>query len=140
MKITTIAFDADDTLWHGEVHYQEALEDLKQILSTWGDPQFIDETMYEIEMKNLPIYGYGVKAFTLSMLEASIQISNKNIQGKDVADILSLGRSMLESDIILYPHVKETLERLADSYPLMVITKGDLLDQTAKVSRSGLDR
>lgn len=140
MKIKMIAFDADDTLWHGEVHYQDALEEFKQILSGWGNPQSIDEALYEIEMKNLPIYGYGVKAFMLSMLEASILISNKNIQGKDVAEIISLGRSMLENDVVLYPEVKETLEVLAGFYPLMVITKGDLLDQTSKVSRSGLEK
>lgn len=140
MKIKTIAFDADDTLWHGEVHYRDALEDFKKILSTWGDPQSIDETLYEIEMKNLPLYGYGVKAFTLSMLEAAVKISEGNVSGKEIADILSLGRSMLETEIVLYPHVKETLEALAGSFPLMVITKGDLLDQTGKLSRSGLER
>jgi putative hydrolase of the HAD superfamily len=138
MKIEMIAFDADDTLWHGEVHYWEALEELKEILSPWHDAATIDKQMYEIEMKNMPIYGYGVKAFVLSMIEAAIQISCGEIDAKSINRILSTGRSMLETDLVLLPHVAESIKDLAGKYPLMVITKGDLLDQTSKVARSGL--
>jgi putative hydrolase of the HAD superfamily len=140
MNIKMIAFDADDTLWHGEVHYQETLENLKQILSAWDDPQSIEEIMYEIEMRNLPLYGYGVKAFMLSMIEAAVKITDGEISGKTIAEILSMGRSMLETDVVLYPDVKDTLEQLSGTFPLMVITKGDLLDQNAKVERSGLQK
>jgi putative hydrolase of the HAD superfamily len=138
MKIEMIAFDADDTLWQGEVHYQLALEELKRMLSPWQDPGTIDKKMYEIEMKNMPIYGYGVKAFVLSMIEAAILISNGEIQAQSIKSILTTGRSMLETDLVLLPNVPETIKNLAEKFPLMVITKGDLLDQTSKVARSGL--
>lgn len=140
MKIEMIAFDADDTLWHGEVHYLDALVELIEILAPWGSPDQIDTALAEIEMKNLPIYGYGVKAFVLSMIEGALQISKGQIPTHAIEKILSIGRAMLETEIVLLPHVTDTLEELSRDYPLMVITKGDLLDQTSKVSRSGLEK
>jgi putative hydrolase of the HAD superfamily len=140
MKIEMIAFDADDTLWHGEVHYHDAQAELIEILSPWDDPETIDGMLAEIEMKNLPLYGYGVKAFVLSMIEAAIKIASDEIPAKIIEKILSIGRNMLETELELLPHVPDTLEILSKDFPLMVITKGDLLDQTAKVSRSGLER
>jgi putative hydrolase of the HAD superfamily len=138
MKLEMIAFDADDTLWHGEIHYQIALEAFKEILSPWQDSETIDKEMYTIEMKNMPIYGYGVKAFVLSMIEAAISISGGQIQAKSIDRLLNLGHTMLETEVEVFPQVPEVLEYLSKAYSLMVITKGDLLDQTAKVSRSGL--
>jgi putative hydrolase of the HAD superfamily len=138
MKLEMIAFDADDTLWHGEIHYQIALEEMKEILSPWQDPETIDKEIYAIEMKNMPIYGYGVKAFVLSMIEAAISISGGQVKTKTIDRLLTLGRAMLETEVEVLPHVPEALEFLSKEHSLMVITKGDLLDQTAKVSRSGL--
>jgi len=138
MKLEMIAFDADDTLWHGEIHYQIALEELKEILSPWQDPETIDKEIYAIEMKNMPIYGYGVKAFVLSMIEAAISISGGQVKTRTIERLLTLGRAMLETEVEVLPHVPVVLEFLSKQHSLMVITKGDLLDQTAKVSRSGL--
>ena len=138
MPFDMIAFDADDTLWHGEVHYRDAQDSLKSLLSPWKDPETIDQILDEIEMCNLPLYGYGVKAFMLSMTEAAITISDGEIRGDQIGQILSLGRGMLEAEVDLCPHVLETLQKLSADYRLMVITKGDLLDQTDKVERSGL--
>lgn len=138
MMLDMIAFDADDTLWHGEVHYRDAQETLKSLLSPWEDPETIDHILDEIEMRNLSLYGYGVKAFTLSMIEASIAISDGEIPGEQIGRILSIGREMLAAEVKLCPHVLETLQTLSAECRLMVITKGDLLDQTDKVERSGL--
>ncbi len=138
MPLDMIAFDADDTLWHGEVYYRDAQARLKTLLTPWQDPETSGRILDEIEMRNLPLYGYGVKAFTLSMLEAAVAISDGQVQGDVVGEILALGREMLETEIELRPHVRETVQALSANYRLMVITKGDLLDQTDKVERSGL--
>ena len=138
MKPEIIAFDADDTLWHSEVYYRDAQAALNEILSMWAAPKVIEEVTYEIETCNIPLYGYGIKSFTLSMLEAAVKISNGSVNGSQVAEILAVGRAMLKAEVKLRPHVVETLEKLSKSYRLMVITKGDLLDQTDKVERSGL--
>lgn len=138
MTIEMIAFDADDTLWHAEVLFQNALDEFKKILSRWEEPETIDEIMVEIETRNMPQLGYGVKAFVLSMIEGAIQISDGEIDAKSIEKILSIGRSMLDAKLSLRPYVTETLIALADNFRMMVITKGDLLDQTMKVERSGL--
>jgi putative hydrolase of the HAD superfamily len=139
MKIDMIAFDADDTLWDNEVLYQNAQEGLKEILSPWGNPEVIDKALYETEMRNLPLYGYGIKAFSLSMIETAIQISKGEIHGIKILKILDIAQSMLQAEVKLRPYVRETLETLSQDYPLMVITKGDLLDQISKIKRSGLE-
>jgi putative hydrolase of the HAD superfamily len=138
MKIDIIAFDADDTLWENEVLYQKAQERLKEILSQWEASAVIDEVLYETEMRNLPLYGYGIKAFSLSMIETAIKVSDGKISGNIISKILEMTQSMLDADIKLYPYVNDTLKELSEMYPLMVITKGDLLDQTSKIRRSGL--
>lgn len=138
MKVTMIAFDADDTLWYAEKYYQNAQEELKNILSPWQNGETVDEIIYEAELRNLPQFGCGVKAFLLTMIDVAIQASDGDIRGEEIEKIIALGRSMLEEEVMLRPHVAETLETLPKTYQLMVITKGDLLDQTAKIARSGL--
>ncbi|QRN82632.1 HAD family hydrolase [Chloroflexota bacterium] len=140
MTLNMIAFDADDTLWHGEVHYTEAQTELRSILAPWSTPAEIDRLMDKIEMQNLPLYGYGVKAFTLSMMEAAVALTNGEIKGNEIGQILALGRQMLEAEVRLCPNVGQTLQTLSQTHRLIVITKGDLLDQTEKVERSGLAR
>lgn len=135
-----IAFDADDTLWHNEVHYRDTQAQFLQILSPWAEPERVNAVLNEIEMGNLALYGYGVKAFTLSMLETAVKVSDARIEGEAVGQILALGRDMLQQEVTLLPGVEETLNILANDYPLMVITKGDILDQTNKVKRSGLEQ
>jgi putative hydrolase of the HAD superfamily len=134
-----IAFDADDTLWHNEVHYRDTQAQFLHILSPWAKPERVNAVLNEIEMGNLALYGYGVKAFTLSMLETAVKVSGARIEGEAVGQILALGREMLQQEVTLLPGVEETLNILANDYPLMVITKGDILDQTNKVKRSGLE-
>ena len=138
MKIDMLAFDADDTLWHTETLYIQTQQALIEILRPWPAVENINEIVYQIEMNNLPRYGYGIKAFILSLIEAAIHISEGEIQGDQIRQIIDRGKSMLDSQVDLFPHVTETLAHLARSYPMMIITKGDLLDQTEKVKRSGL--
>lgn len=138
MKPEIIAFDVDDTLWHNEVLYRDSQTALNEILAPWAEPKVIEETTYAIETRNIPTYGYGIKSFTLSMLEASVKLSDGRIDGSHVDRILALGRAMLEAEVELCPYVSDTIPELAKSFRLMVITKGDLLDQTDKVERSGL--
>lgn len=138
MTIKIIAFDADDTLWENEFLYQNALAELRDILSPWESPEIINKIVNDIEHRNMEQYGYGIKAFTLSLIEAAVKITDYKIQGEAIAKILAIGRSMLEADIHILPNVVETLKALNGKYPLMVITKGDLLDQSAKIKRSGL--
>jgi len=139
MNIDMITFDADDTLWENEVLYHNAHVRLNEILSPWGTTQDIDEVLYETEIRNLPVYGYGIKAFSLSMIETAIKISNREVSGDQISLILGITRSMLVADVQLRPDAKETLASLFQKYPLMLITKGDLLDQTSKIKRSGLE-
>ena len=136
--IEMIAFDADDTLWHNEVYYQDALEELKTILSEWAKADAVIDRLNEIELRNLPIYGYGIKAFVLSMIETAFLVSGGQMRGDTIEKILSIGRTMLNAVVLPRDNVKETLQKLSEMYPLMVITKGDLLDQTRKIERSGL--
>jgi len=138
MTIDMIAFDADDTLWHAEVIFKDAQEKFCKILSAWQDPEIIHKTLFEIETGNIALYGFGVKSYTLSMIEAAVRLSDGEITANDINEILKIGQVMLESEFPLLPGVKETLERLSGKYPMMVITKGDLLEQTTKVNRSEL--
>jgi len=138
--IEIIAFDADDTLWHTESQYAHAQEAFKQIVSKYADSEVVDKTLYETEMRNLESFGYGIKSFTLSMIEAAIALSQEKITGKETGAILNLARDMLLAKIELLEGVKETISSLYPKYDLMVITKGDLLDQEAKLTRSGLSQ
>lgn len=137
--IETIAFDADDTLWQNETLYQDAQAQLSQILSPWKPAGQVKRLLTKTEMRNLPVYGYGIKAFTLSMIETALEVTQGKIGSSMVRQILALGRSMLAADVKLHPHVEETLQTLSRNHRLMVITKGDLLDQTNKLTRSGLE-
>jgi putative hydrolase of the HAD superfamily len=136
--ITIIAFDADDTLWFTEKYFQTAQDELGKLLSEWKDSENIHEILLKTEKNNLPLYGYGVKGFVLSMIQAAIQISGGEISADSIAQILTIGRKMLEAEMVLLPHVLETLQNLASKYRMMVITKGDLLHQNAKVKTAGL--
>jgi len=138
MNIDLIGFDADDTLWHTEIHYLQAQEDFKGLLSPWASPERTDELMHASILDNLPRYGYGIKAFVLSLVEAAIEISDGKIGAVQIEQILSIGKRMLTAEVVLKPHVRETLQSLRSAYPMMIITKGDLLDQTTKVKRTGI--
>lgn len=136
MIIDLIGFDADDTLWHTEIHYIKAQEDYKLLLSPWGTPEHIDSVVHASIIDNLPRYGYGIKAFILSLIEAAIQISGSEIGADRIEQILAIGKKMIAGEVVLRPHVLETLQSLSSTYRTMILTKGDLLDQSTKVKRS----
>ena len=136
--IKIIAFDADDTLWENEVLYIKIQEQLAQILGEYGSKEEILENLFQTEMKNLPLFGYGIKSFGLSMIETAMTTSKQQIPSAKIAEIVEMIRYMLTYKLAVYPGVEETLQALSQTYPLVMITKGDLLDQDLKVERSGL--
>lgn len=139
-QIKVIAFDADDTLWVNEPYFQEIEKQYTQLLKSYGTSEEISAALFKTEMKNLKTLGYGAKAFTISMVETALEVSNQKIDADDIRQIVDLGKSLLEIPIELLPKVKETLEILKEKgkYKLVVATKGDLLDQENKLERSGL--
>lgn len=137
--IRVIAFDADDTLWHNEAYYRDAEATFRRMLAAYHDETWIQERLFATEMRNLGHFGYGIKSFVLSMIETAIELTEGRITGREIQTILDLGREMLAHPVDLLPQVRGCLEALQERYRLMVITKGDLLDQEAKLARSGLD-
>ncbi|MFY0604865.1 MAG: HAD family hydrolase [Flavobacteriaceae bacterium] len=137
-KIKVIAFDADDTLWVNETYFRDAERDFAKLLSSFETENKIDQELFKTEIKNLGIYGYGVKGFVLSMVECALEISNKNLQPIIIEKILNIGKEMIEKPIDLLEGVEEVLSSLFGKYKLIVATKGDLLDQERKLEKSGL--
>lgn len=137
-RFDVIAFDADDTLWHNERLFVKAQATFKQLLAQYHSPEWIEERLFQAEMRNMQHFGYGIKAFALSMIETAVELTEGRIAGRDIQSIIDLAKAMLAADIELFEHAAATLESLADTYALMVITKGDLRDQELKVARSGL--
>ncbi len=141
MPLELIAFDGDDTLWHNERSYRDGRQRFRAVLANAGvllSDEEIDAGIQRTELANLDIYGYGVSSFALSLIESAIGLSNGRITGTDLGSIIELAKHMLTEEIELFPNVLDVLARLASSYPLMLITKGDLLHQTSKLERSGL--
>ena len=136
--LDVIAFDADDTLWYFERLYAETLAKIAKLLTPYGTPEEIDAHLNQVELGNVQLYGYGVKGFALSMIEAALQLGNGQLQSKDIQTILEYAKEMIVTDIQLVEQVPETLSGLAEKYRLAIITKGDLFEQEAKISRSGL--
>jgi putative hydrolase of the HAD superfamily len=133
-----IAFDADDTLWHNERLYQMGRERFRQMLAKYGVHNATDDDVNKIELINVRYYGYGVMSFVLSLIEASIELTGGRISGSDIGELLHLSKEMLSAGVDLFDGAEETVARLSSIYPLMLITKGDLLHQQAKVEQSGL--
>lgn len=138
MKLDWIAFDADDTLWHNETLYHAAQEQLRQILSPYAPAQAVNDALFETEMHNLEHFGYGIKAFVLSMVETALRISDNQIPAAQIAKIVAIAHEMIAHPVDLLPGVGEVLQRLSSSHRLMLITKGDLRDQQSKLHRSNL--
>ena len=137
-KIKVIAFDADDTLWVNETYFRDAEQEFAKLLSNFETMNKIDQELFVMEIKNLPLYGYGVKGFMLSMIESALELSNYQIDPKKMMQILAIGKEMLEKPIELLTGVEEVLKALHGKYKLIVATKGDLLDQERKLKKSGL--
>jgi putative hydrolase of the HAD superfamily len=136
--IETIGFDADDTLWHNENIYSLTQNKFKELLSPYHSSTWIDKRLYDTEMRNLKFYGYGIKSFTLSMIETAIELSDGKISGAEIKRILNFGREMMTTPVALFDQVADVLSKLSQEYQLMLITKGDLIDQQSKIARSGL--
>jgi putative hydrolase of the HAD superfamily len=137
-RITTIGFDADDTLWHNEKHFKFSEAQFVEILSEHGPSEHISARLLAAEKKNLKYYGFGIKGFTLSMIETAIEVTDGKVSSNVIADILERGREMLHHPVELLPHARETVEALRDDHRLVLITKGDLFDQERKLAQSGL--
>ena len=137
-NIKVIGFDADDTLWVNETYFREAEHEIQRLLSDYETPNKIDQELFKMEIKNLPLYGYGVKAFILSMVETALELSNHTVPNKTIEAILNIGKDMLEKQVELLDGVEDVLEALSNKYRLILATKGDLLDQERKLKKSGL--
>ncbi|WP_067149138.1 HAD family hydrolase [Pseudotamlana agarivorans] len=137
-NIKVIGFDADDTLWVNETYFRDAEAEFSKLLSKYETPNKIDQELFKMEIGNLGLYGYGVKAFTLSMVECALDLSNKNVSPKTIEAILNIGKTMLNQPVEVLDGVEEVLEVLSKKYRLILATKGDLLDQERKLERSKL--
>jgi putative hydrolase of the HAD superfamily len=138
MPIRVLGFDGDDTLWHSETHFDVTQTAFRDLLRRHVPDADIDRRLAEMEMKNLSVYGYGVKSFTLSMLETAIELTKARIPASDLEVILGWGKKMLLEPTKLLDGVEATLRELSQRYDLLLITKGDLFDQESKLARSGL--
>jgi len=136
--IDVIAFDADDTLWHNEPIYLTTHDKFKELLRQYHNEEWIAPRLNETEIRNLQHFGYGIKGFTLSMIETAIELSEGRVSVNEIQAIIGFGKEMLQAPVELLDGVAETIVQLAESYELMLITKGDLFDQEAKIARSGL--
>ncbi len=133
-----IAFDADDTLWHNEPYFDEAQERFCVLFQDYASHQEILGLILNHQVNNLPLYGFGIKAFTLSMIETALELTNHEISGKGIEQILAIGKNLLQKPVELLPNVISVLERLKGKYKLVVATKGDLKDQHRKLHDSGI--
>jgi putative hydrolase of the HAD superfamily len=138
MRITTVGLDADDTLWHNETIFRLTQDRLREMLADFADHDVTTAKLAEIEKRNLRLYGYGVKGFTLSAIETVMALTGGEPPGRLIAEILAAGREMLAHPVEPLPGVDEALHDLAEGYRLVLITKGDLLHQEQKLAASGL--
>jgi putative hydrolase of the HAD superfamily len=136
--LTTIGFDADDTLWHNERHFRLTQECFEQLLAGHAAPDGLHERVLEAERRNVLRYGYGAKSFTLSLVETAIEVTGGRVPATVIAEILATGRELMAFPVECFPGVAETLAALGDDYRLVLVTKGDLFDQERKLAQSGL--
>jgi putative hydrolase of the HAD superfamily len=138
VPVRVLGFDGDDTLWHSETRFHVTQGEFRELLKRHVPDADVDRRLAETEMSNLSIYGYGVKSFTLSMLETAMELTDRKIPTSDLDVILGWGKRMLMEPTELLDDVEETLRLLSDRHDLLLITKGDLFDQESKLARSGL--
>lgn len=133
-----IGFDADDTLWHNEVIFERVHERYRDLLSRFHDAATVDRTLFATEMRNLELYGYGIKGFMLSSIEAAIDLTKGEISAEEIRTLIGLGREMLQHPVELLDGVLDVLQEISPGHTLLLITKGDLRDQERKLAKSGL--
>lgn len=137
-QIKVIGFDADDTLWVNETFFREAEERFATLLEPYETKNKIDQELFKMVMKNLDLYGYGIKGFMLSMIECALELSNNEIPQSTLSKLLDIGKEMIAKPVDILDGVEVVLEKLQKNYRLIVLTKGDLLDQERKLDRSSL--
>lgn len=136
--VKIIAFDADDTLWHNESFFQEAEQKFYSLMEDYLPQHTVARELLATEIKNIELYGYGIKAFILSMIETAIRISDGTINVSVVEKVIEFGRELLQKPVEIIDGVEDVLKELKGSYRLVLATKGDLLDQERKLNKSGL--
>ena len=136
--LSTIGFDADDTLWQNETFYRLTEARFAELLAGYAEADHLSERLRAAEGRNLKLYGYGIKGFTLSMVETAIDVTGGKVPASVIGDILAAGRDLLVHPVETLPHAREALERLSGAYRIVLITKGDLFDQERKLAASGL--
>ncbi|QFT79369.1 haloacid dehalogenase-like hydrolase [Roseovarius sp. THAF27] len=137
-NLTTIAFDADDTLWHNERFFKLTEDRFADLLRDYVEGHHLAEHLLAAEKRNLGHYGFGIKGFTLSMIETAIDVTDGRVPACVISELIAAGREMLEHPIELLPHAREAVEAVADTHRVLLVTKGDLLDQERKLAQSGL--
>ncbi|MGE3621265.1 MAG: HAD family hydrolase [Acidimicrobiia bacterium] len=140
LAVVAVGLDGDDTLWHSETHFHAAQDRYRALVGRWSDLDRadLDRRLLEVERANLEIFGYGVKAFTLSLVETAVEVSGGRIPGSAIREVLDLGKELLRHPVELLDGAEAAVDALAGRVRLVVVTKGDLLHQEAKVARSGL--
>jgi putative hydrolase of the HAD superfamily len=140
-KFKWIGFDADDTLWINESYFRETEHRFCKLLADYGDEKALTEALYKKEIKNLDLYGYGIKGFVLSMIETALEFSKGKVTQDVILQLIGYGKEFLDKPVVLLEGVKQVLENLTKTgYKLIVATKGDLLDQERKLKKSNLER
>src|SRR5262249_6817056 len=137
-SLTTIGFDADDTLWQNEQFYRVTEARFAELLREHLDAPGVSARLLAAARRNLGVYGFGIKSFTLSMIETAVEVTNGEVRGEVIGRILAIGREMLSHPIETLPQARETIEGLKGRYRILLVTKGDLLDQERKLAQSGL--
>jgi putative hydrolase of the HAD superfamily len=138
VPVRVVGFDGDDTLWHSEIRFHVTQGEFRDLLKRHAPDADVDARLAETEMRNLGVYGYGIKSFTLSMLETAIELTQRRIPTEDLEVILGWGKRMLMEPTRLLDGVEQTLRSLSGRYDMVLITKGDLFDQESKLAQSGL--
>jgi putative hydrolase of the HAD superfamily len=138
VNLTTIGFDADDTLWHNERFFRITQDRFAELLAEHADPDHLATRLLAAEKRNIGHYGYGIKGFVLSMIETAIEVTDARVPASVIAELVAAGREMLAYPIELLPHARTAVEAVADTHRVVLITKGDLLDQERKLAQSGL--
>lgn len=137
-KLTTIGFDADDTLWHNEKFFRMSQDRFADLLRDYCETDHLMERLLEAEKRNISHYGFGIKGFVLSMIETALDVTNERVPGHVIRALVDAGQDMLHHPIELLPHAQKAVEAVAGTHHVLLITKGDLLDQERKLAQSGL--
>ncbi|WP_276718228.1 HAD family hydrolase [Pseudooceanicola nitratireducens] len=137
-NLTVVGFDADDTLWHNERFFQLTQDRFATLLADHAEPDHLAERLLAAERRNIGHYGFGIKGFVLSLIETALEVTENRVPGEVIAELIAAGQEMLAHPIELLPHARDVVTRVADSHRVVLITKGDLLDQERKLAQSGL--